>query len=98
MLAGRQEQIQIKMEELRRRQQESLQRREELLQDMEKANQLTQREKQETQRQKELRAEELGAQVPNHRACEAVCYGALLVRSVFSLLIHSSQLLQFYEY
>lgn len=63
VLAGRQEQIEMKIEVLHQQQQESLVRREELLQDIERANELTQRERVETQRQKEVQADQLAAQV-----------------------------------
>ncbi|XP_038618880.1 trichoplein keratin filament-binding protein isoform X2 [Tachyglossus aculeatus] len=63
VLAGRQLQIQEKMEQNRRAQEESLKCREQLLRDLEQAKELTWREKEEAAELKTARKQELEAQV-----------------------------------
>ncbi|NXC46056.1 TCHP protein, partial [Penelope pileata] len=63
VLAGRQRQIQEKMELNRRAQEESVKYREQLIKELEEANELTRREKEQEEEQKTARRRELEAQV-----------------------------------
>ena len=61
-MVGRQEQINLKMEEVRRQQEESIERRERLLEDLENVNQLTRREAEVKEAEKEHAKRQLVAQ------------------------------------
>ena len=61
-MLGRQEQINLKMEEVRRQQEESIERRERLLEDLENVNQLTRREAEVKEAEKEHAKRQLMAQ------------------------------------
>ncbi|XP_020762733.2 trichoplein keratin filament-binding protein isoform X1 [Odocoileus virginianus] len=63
VLAGRQQQIQEKIEQNRRAQEESLRLREQLIQDLEEARESARREKEESEELKSARKQELEAQV-----------------------------------
>ncbi|NXV81489.1 TCHP protein, partial [Atlantisia rogersi] len=65
VLAGRQRQIQEKMELNRRAQEESIKYREQLIKDLEEAKELTRREKEQEEELKTARRQELEAQVPS---------------------------------
>ncbi|NWQ93652.1 TCHP protein, partial [Burhinus bistriatus] len=65
VLAGRQRQIQEKMELNRRAQEESIKYREQLIKELEEAKELTRREKEQEEELKTARRQELEAQVPH---------------------------------
>ncbi|XP_064620482.1 trichoplein keratin filament-binding protein-like [Lineus longissimus] len=64
---GRQEQLDLQMDEVRKEQEESLMRREELLREIEVANQLTQRDIEKKEEEKAGRKKELEAQITSRR-------------------------------
>lgn len=72
VLAGRQQQIQEKIEQNRRAQEESLRHREQLIQNLEEARESARREKEESEELKSARKQELEAQVgPSRRSPSA---------------------------
>ncbi|XP_019394916.1 PREDICTED: trichoplein keratin filament-binding protein [Crocodylus porosus] len=70
VLAGRQRQIQEKMELNRHAQEESVKQREELIRELEEAKELTRREREEEEELKTARKHELEAQLTEHRLQE----------------------------
>ncbi|XP_014373308.2 trichoplein keratin filament-binding protein [Alligator sinensis] len=70
VLAGRQHQIQEKMEFNRRAQEESVKQREELIRELEEAKELTRREREEEEELKTARKQELEAQLTERRLQE----------------------------
>ncbi|KAM6246821.1 LOW QUALITY PROTEIN: trichoplein keratin filament-binding protein [Porphyrio hochstetteri] len=70
VLAGRQRQIQEKMELNRRAQEESIKYREQLIKDLEEAKELTRREKEQEEELKTARRQELEAQLTERRSQE----------------------------
>lgn len=70
VLAGRQRQIQEKMELNRRAQEESIKYREQLIKELEEAKELTRREKEQEEELKTARRQELEAQLTEHRLQE----------------------------
>ncbi|XP_027972520.1 trichoplein keratin filament-binding protein [Eumetopias jubatus] len=67
VLAGRQQQIQEKLEQNRRAQEESLRHREQLIQNLEEARESARHEKEESEELKSARKQELEAQVAEHQ-------------------------------